>query len=180
MIARIDKALPGKFNRTAFILLEVMLSIMIIGVTFVAILRGFIVAYDTLGKVRMNETAILLARSVMDDMILEPFSSGDYEGRFADDERFGDDFAGWYWEVQVENEEPRYSVRSEGRLLSDLEELYFARVIILYDSMDDPRSRAVGRRRARVDTRQVYVDIHTILMEPDIFSLRTIERNQLY
>lgn len=177
---RTNQVLPGKYSRAAFILLEVMLSIMIVGVTFVAILRGFIVAYDTLGKVRMNETAIHLASSLMDDLVLEPFSVGDYQGRFADDPRFGDDFAGWYWEVRVESETPRYNVRIRERLRSDLEELYFAQVIVLYDADDDPRGRAVGRRRVRGSTQQVYINIDTILLEPDVFTIRSIERNQLF
>ena len=166
--------------RRAFILLEVMIAVMIIGVTFVAILRGFIVAYDTLGRVRMNETAMHLARSVMDDMILEPFSDGDFEGRFEDDPRFGTDYSGWHWQVWVEREEPRYSVRPVGTMLSDMEELYIARVRVSYDASDDPRSQNRGRRTARRDSRHVYIDIHTILMEPDVFSITAIERNQLF
>lgn len=168
-------------SKAAFILLEVMIAIMIVGVTMVAILRGFIVAYDTLSRVRMNETAMMLARTVMDDMVIEPFGEGDYEGHFAEDSRFGEEFAGWYWEVWVEAEEPRYNYRPQGSLLSDLERIYIARVMISHDAEEAGFARPSGRRSARRGPqRRVYVDVQTILMEPDVFSPNAIERNQLF
>lgn len=174
--------IPGQLpRRAAFILLEVMIAIMIVGVTMVAILRGFVVAYDTLSRVRMNETAMMLARTVLDDIILEPYAEGDYEGRFTDDPRFGEEFAGWYWEVWVESDEPRYSYRPQGTLMSDLERVYIARVMISFDLEEAGQVQRRGRRTAwRGPQRRVYVDVQTILMEPDVFSPQAIERNQLF
>src|SRR5690606_15633716 len=88
--------------RAAFILLEVMVAIVIIGVAMVALMRGFIVSLDSLQRIKQNETAILLARSLMDDLILEPPPEDRLEGKFANDPRFGDAFAGWEWEMEVE------------------------------------------------------------------------------
>ena len=166
-----------KRRSPAFILLEVLISVVIIGVSVVALMKGLLISMDTLRKVRMNETAIYLARSVMDDFQIEPPADGDYEGHFADDDRYGEAFNGWYWELQVEADEPDYDKAPRGRMLSGIELLYYTRLIISYDPEAE---NTTSRRRSRGADRLVYIDIQTILMEPDVFSLQAIERNQLF
>ena len=52
---------PGRLRR-AFILLEVMVGVVIVGVAMVALLRGFMISLDQIKKLKRNEQASLLAR----------------------------------------------------------------------------------------------------------------------
>jgi prepilin-type N-terminal cleavage/methylation domain-containing protein len=159
-------------GKLGFVLLEVLVAIVVLGVAMVALMKGFILSLDTLGKVKMNEQAILLAQTLMDDLILEPPAEGDYEGEFSEDNRFGEDFEGWKWELEVWTEEPDYEERPRGNMSQDLEQLYFVKASIIY-------SNQWGKKRKQRDTRK-YLEFHTILMEPDIFSISAIEENQLF
>lgn len=160
------------FFRRGFILLEVMVAIVIVGIAMVALIRGFIISLDTLKKVKMNEQAILLAQSFMDDLVLEPPAEGEYTGAFTDDNRFGEEFEGWRWELEVEAEEPDYEERPSGKLPQDLEHLYIANITIYYE----PELKS-SRRSSDART---YIQLQTILMEPDIFSIPALQGNQLY
>ena len=159
---------PGRFRR-AFILLEVMVGVVIVGVAMVALLRGFMISLDQIKKVKRNEQAILLARSFMDDMILEPPAEGRFEGNFGEDPRWGEKYEDWYWRLQVETDEPDYEERPEGTLFQELETLYYVRLEILKED-------TVGS-----DTRTLQlIDVYTISMEPDIFSPGALQGNQLF
>lgn len=154
------------YPRRAFVLLEVLVSIVIVGVAMVAMMRGFILSLDTLKKVRMNEQAIYLAKSLLDDLMIEPPDARNYEGEFSDDIRFGEDFEGWFWEIDVTSEEPRYQERPSGRLPQKLEQIYSAEVRVIHEDQN-------GDRRT-------YLTLQTLLMEPDIFSMQSIQANQLF
>jgi prepilin-type N-terminal cleavage/methylation domain-containing protein len=161
-------SIPAK-PRRGFVLLEVMVAVLIIGVALVALLRGFIISLDQLKRIRYNEQAILLAKSLMDDMVLEPPAEGRFEGNFGDDPRFGEEFAEWHWRVEVQVEEPDYEARPKGTLFQEMEEVYYMQVEIL-------REETVGRENRQY----LYLDLHTIAMESDIFSTRAIQGNQLF
>ena len=105
----------------------------------------------------------------MHDMILEPPAEGRLEGSFEDDPRFGEEFEGWTWEMEVEPDEPDYEERPEGTLFQELETLYYVRLEILKED-------TVGS-----DTRTLQlIDVYTISMEPDIFSPGALQGNQLF
>jgi prepilin-type N-terminal cleavage/methylation domain-containing protein len=156
-------------GRRAFVLLEVMVAIVIIGVAMVALLRGFIVSLDQVKKIRLNEQAILLAKSVMDDLVLELPPEGRHEGSFARDPRFREHFEGWHWRIEVEAREPRYSERPRGSMFQELEHVYYVHLQILKDEGESRTARTVR-----------YIDIYTILLEPDIFSSGALQQNQLF
>jgi len=155
-----------KTRRRAFILLEVLVAVVIVGIAMVALVRGFIVALDSFKKIRRNEIAIALAKSLLDDMILEPPEKGRLRGRFSEDPRFGEAFDGWLWELDVESDEPNYEEKPRGALAQDLEEVYTARLTISYTE-------------ARNDEK-VYLDVYTNLAMPDLFSADAIQKNQLF
>ncbi len=149
-----------------------MLAMTIIGIGMVALMKGFIQSLDTIKRVKVNEQAMVFAQSLMDDIILEPPADGDYEGCFGDDIRYGEHYKNWYWEIEVEAEEPDYEERPSGRLNQDLEHMYITHIRILREEQDEE-----SRRRS---DKVVYVELYTILMEPDIFSLDCIQQNQLF
>lgn len=159
-------------RRRCFVLLEVMVAIVIVGVAMVALMRGFIISMDSMIKIKMNEEAIYLAESMFDDLILEPPSEGKHEGSFGDDIRFGEKYKDWYWELEVEEEEPDYEERPRGTLLQDLEAMYIARLKIMHEDRFGP-----GRHDREMRT---YLNLQTILMEPDVFSMDSLEGNQLF
>ncbi|MCC6547044.1 type II secretion system protein [Candidatus Sumerlaeota bacterium] len=152
-------------KQRAFVLLEILVSIVIIAVALVAIMKGFVLSLDSLKRIRMNEKAFVLARSLMDDLILEPPAEGSFEGNFADDPRFGEIYAGWSWSLEVEPEEPDYDERPRGRLTQDLEEVYNAELKIKYQGENESRT---------------YLNISTILIDADVFSQAAIQANQLF
>jgi type II secretory pathway pseudopilin PulG len=159
-------------SRRCFILLEVMVAILIVGVAMVALMRGFILSLDSMKKIQMNEKAIFLAESMLDDLILEPPAEGSFSGYFTDDIRYSEDFDGWMWELDVEAEEPDYEERPQGTLPQDLEEMYIAHLKISYEDR-------WGERRRDNEVR-TYIDVQTIIMEPDIFSPTSLQENQLF
>ncbi len=152
--------------RRAFVLLEVMVAMVIIAVGLVALMKGFVLSLDTLKRVKLNEQAILLARTLMDDMIMEPPAEGRYDGEFSLDSRFGEDFKGWFWELDVEAEEPDYEERPPGKLQQDLEAAYIVNIRILHED-------AFGEKSA-------YIDIDTIQLEADIYSIPALQENQIF
>lgn len=151
--------------RAAFILLEVMVSLVIVGVSMTALLRGFVMSLDTVKKVRMNEVALFLAEAFVDDLILEPPPEGRFNGEFHRDPRFGEPFEGWQWELTVEAEEPRYRERPRGLPFRRIEHEYHARLEVSYEDDFD---------------RTTYLTLDTILMDPDVFSAQALQSNQLF
>lgn len=153
--------------RRAFVLLEVMVAIAIIGIAVTSILRGFIITLESMKRLRLNEQAIVLGRTLMDDLILEPPDEGTYRGRFSDDARFGAEMADWSWEIRVEAEEPDYDERPKGTIMQDLEQVYSAVIEVKHQPRDDEPAETV-------------LTMQTILLDPDLYSVEALQGNQLF
>ncbi len=150
----------------AFVLMEVLVAMVIVAIAMTGLLRGFVLALDTVQKIYLNETAIILGKSVMDDLILEPPAEGEYELQFADDPRFGEAFMNWSFQLEIEADEPDYDQRPPGKMLQELEEIYIVdRLSIFFE--DD-----FGRREV--------LRLHTLIIEPDLFSQAALQQNQLF
>lgn len=154
-------------TRRGFMLLEVLIAVVIIGIAFVAILKGFASSLQTMSNVRLNEQAIYLAETLLDDLEVEPPAEGIYEGSFADDEvRFGETFKDFSYRIEVEEVVPRYREKAEGKPRQDLEPFHQVLLKVIH------RDRR-GRDRA-------LVTLHTILMEPTLFSDQSLQSNQVF
>ncbi len=151
--------------QAAFILLEVLVSLVLVGVSMTALMRGFVMSLDTVQQVRKNEVAVFLAEAITDDMILEPPPEGRFDGLFERDPRFGEPFEGWSWHLTVDAEEPRYRERPSGLAFRRLEHVYHARLEIRYEDEFDTTT---------------YLVLDTILMDPDVFSAQALQQNQLF
>jgi hypothetical protein len=150
----------------SFVLLEVMLSLVILSVTLVGVMRGFVMGLNGIRETKINLQAIQLAESMLADFELEPPASDSDEGNFADDPRYGEAFENFRWEYRVEELDQRY--RGETRDIDrDLEPLMLLELSIIYDNPD--------QRREFVPVR-----VETYLPELQIFSRDAIERNQLF
>lgn len=159
---------PPVRRARGFVLLEVMISIVIIAIAVVALLKGFVISLDRLNKIRREEQALYLARSVMDDLQLNPPPARTFEGNFSDDPRYGDDFTGWRYRIEVEAEEPDYTERPAGTINQDLEQIYYVHLEILL--AQDERSREATP----------VISVYTALMEADVFGTKAIQENQLF
>ena len=153
-------------RRRSFVLLEVTIALVILGVSMGAVLRGFMIGFYSLKEIRLIEEASLLAETMLEDYELEPPPEGDREGFFVDDPRFGEAFANYEWVRDVEEEELRYSGEVPRDPLQELEPLYRIRLEIWYDDGESRRFMPIA--------------VETYLLDTTIFSQEAIQANQLF
>lgn len=156
---------PRIRHRRSFVLLEVTLAIVILAVVMTALLRGFLLSMNSINKLRITSVAIELAESLMEDYELEPPMTGRADGRFADDVRFGEEFAAYKWRREVREVDSDYRDVPR-RTLRDPEPLYHLRLSIVYEERD-------GREF-------VPVAVETYLLSSELFSTDAMQFNQLF
>lgn len=153
--------------RRAFVLLEVMVAVMILGIAMVALMKGLTLSIDQMKKINEQEAGILLAKSMLNDLTLEPNKEGRYQGSFEDDPRFAD-YEGWTWKVRIEAHEPDYDeIPREASSGTEVEYYYLAEIEIFRNETD------------RNDGERLIVTLNTILLEADILDANSIVKNQL-
>lgn len=152
-------------RRRSFVLLEVLVALVILGITLTALLRGFMVGMNAMRELKIMNTASQLAESLLDDFELEPPRDGKGEGRFADDPRFGEEFANYTWEYSVEEDDIRYRDTPRGTR-QEQEPIRTLELTIRYDD---------GVHRQFVPIR-----LTTYLMETQLFTDRALQANQLF
>lgn len=157
----------GRATPRSFVLLELLLGIVILGVTLVAILAAFIRVMDGVRDRQVMETAMYLAEGMLADMELEPPAEGRAEGSFSEDPRIGDAFEGFSWEYRVKAFEPRYR-DAPRRLLQDPEMVHELDLRIYH-----------GQERRRGD-RWLVTRVQTYLVEPTTFTDDAIFQNQVF
>lgn len=150
---------------TAFVLLEVMISLLILTFSMTAILRGFVIAMSTVRENRLIETSSLLAQSLLDDYEIELPTEGKKDGSFSDDGRFEDAFKNFYWERVIEEEDVDYDEIPKDPL-QEMEPLLNIRLKIIYDD---------GRYK-----RFTTLVVDTRLLDVQLFSQNAIQQNQLF
>lgn len=154
-------------RRGAFALLEVLVALVIIGVAFVAVLRGLFMGLRALKEVRITEQSLFLGESLLQDMEIEPPNEGVWKGRFADDEaRFGKEFDAFSYEVEVREVEVRYRYKAAGTPRQELEPLYEASIRVIHDD-------GHGKRAVRYN-------IRTYLPEFTVHTDQAIQANQIF
>jgi general secretion pathway protein I len=96
MVNENEAMVPGRRREAAFTLLEVMVAVAIIAMSFVALLASQSQSVSVAAVSRFETTASLLARQKLTELELGGFdnlSSGSGE--------FADDFAAWQWQAEV-------------------------------------------------------------------------------
>lgn len=155
----------AKPRKSGFVLLEVTLAIVILAVVMTALLRGFLIAMYSVKRIEVTAVATQLAESLMEDYELEPPVRGRADGEFADDQRFGEEFANFQWRREVEIVEAEYDDIPRNPL-REPEPLYKMNLQIWYDD---------GRNDPFLP-----IQINTYLMRPEIFSRQATLSNQLF
>lgn len=150
----------------AFVLLEVTLAVVILGVAAAVFMRSFVQSMAATRRIEITMKATFLARALLESYDLFPPEEGKSEGRFADHPMFGPDYKEYSWVVEREDEEIVYdSLVTEG-LRRKLVPYQRVHLEIVYDN---------GR-----DRRFVPVEIDTALMGFDPFSANTRQNTQLF
>jgi type II secretory pathway pseudopilin PulG len=167
----------GRFC-AAFILLEVIISMMIISIAIAALLRSFTVSLASARKTQIVTTACLLAQQILEEYEVVPPQGDHDEGKFDSpdsDEAWEVDgsaynkrnpFRFYYWTVDVVEEEIDYpDVSFEGEI-EEFENLLKLIVTIRYDD---------GRLKKFTP-----VKIETYLTTAEKFTYSSKKDNNLY
>ncbi|HOR28257.1 MAG TPA: prepilin-type N-terminal cleavage/methylation domain-containing protein [Candidatus Sumerlaeota bacterium] len=145
--------------RRGFVLLEVLLSLTILGMAVAAFMHSFTQSLRSARLMEIRTQAMFFADQLMDEFEIFPPASGRRtEGGF------GEDYAPYYYEVEMKVEEPRYRLRDEPE---EVERFFATRVYTLEiyyrdESMAEPllaarvSSAVVGFEKFSSQTKQSY------------------------
>ena len=166
-----------RLGKNGFVLLEVILSVVILGVAVAAILRSFTVSLATARKAQIVTTSCLLAQQVLEEYEVVPPQENHVEGAFGaiEEDAYNSDgtvnelpskYKNYYWVVDVEEEELDYpDVSFEGER-EEFENLTKLSVTIVYDD---------GRLK-----RFTPVRMETYLTNTEKFTYTSKKDNMLY
>jgi type II secretion system protein I len=136
--------MPRRAPRTSgFVLLEVLLSLMILGIAVAAFMRSFTQSLAAAKRIEVQSQAALLARKLMDQMEMTPPADGSSDGDF------GTNYPAYTYRVTMEYEEPNY-----GKLDGDdgIEQYYAMRQVEieaeLYELLKSKRTRRTDDKNA--------------------------------
>jgi type II secretory pathway pseudopilin PulG len=166
----------GNKQTAGFILLEVILCMMILGIAIAALMRSFTTSLATVRKAQIVTTACLLAQQILEEYEVIPPQGDHLEGNFSSTEE-GEDISSdgkpasdpykyFYWVVDLEDvpvEYPDFSLKGER---DELENLTKITVTILYDD---------GRLKQFTPVR-----VETYLTTTEKFTYNSKRENKLY
>jgi type II secretion system protein I len=89
-------------RRSAFVLLEVILSLAILGVAVAALMRSYAQSLNTARRMQVHTQALFLAQQLLDEFEIYTPLQGKHEGGF------GDAYRAFSYTVNMEYEEPSY------------------------------------------------------------------------
>lgn|GEM_PF-570037 len=146
-IFKVKKTTVGKrrheIRQSGFVLLEVILSVLILGIAIGAFMRSFTVSLATARRAQIITTASLLAQQVMEEYEVIPPEGNHEEGTFVGDENSYSEndmpdaearqYKNYYWSVDVEEVPVEYQDLTFDGDLGDFENLTKVSVTIIYD-----------------------------------------------
>jgi len=164
-------------SRAGFVLLEVILSIIILGIAVSAFLRSFTVSLAAAKKAQIVTTACLLCQQVIEEYEVIPPQDDHSEGTFgtsSDELYLGSDyknkgtttFENYYWVVDVEDVEVEYPDITFESSDEEYDMLTKITVSIIYDD---------GRLK-----RFTPVTVETYLTNTEKFTYASKKENKLY
>jgi len=118
----------------AFLLLEVLLSLGILGLAAAVLLRSYALGANSLVKSEAITVACMLAEGLMDEFEIFPPQSSRGSGDF------GDNYPGYRWEVKVDRERMRYNHVSGAVNPKVMDELVTYTVTIVYQPQGAPKA----------------------------------------
>jgi general secretion pathway protein I len=145
----------------AFLLLEVILSLVILGLAAMVLLRAY-----TLGRTSVRKAEIITVATMLADGLVETLDMTADLSKLPRSGDFGDTFPGYSWDMRVEEKRLRYDHQKGISGVEDLEPLRSIRLSITY------------RRGASEEYRPLSFTYHPLRIEP--FSQRAKFENQIY
>lgn len=89
-------------RRRGFAMIEVILTLLILGLAIAAFMRSFTQSLDSAKRMEVQTQAVFFAEQLMGEFEITPPQEGDETGGF------GDAYKAFSWTTEVEYEEPQY------------------------------------------------------------------------
>ncbi len=160
--------MDGNFHRRAgaFVLLEVMVAVVILGIAAAVSMRSFMLSMHATRELEISMRAGLLAQAMMESWDLAPPAEGKTEGSFGEDPNYGKDYAFYFYKMEVEDDEVDYDDVSEEGIQREFVLLKKVHLEIYYDDQKNRQSRPL--------------DIYTSVLGLDPISPQARQANQLF
>lgn len=153
-------ALPSRRRASGFVLLEVIVAMVILGISIATIMRSFTLS---LAAIRANDAttrATVLAQTALQTMEAEPPEKGRTRGDFE-----LDGFPDYSYEVETEDEKIKYRIKTQAKI-EGLRELKVCHLTISYNDPNGSVSEPA--------------DAYLILPPLERFSYESKLRNELF
>ena len=120
----------------AFVMMEVLVTLVILGVALTAFLKSFSQSLSAAKTLEIQTQAIFFAKQLMDEFEISPPDYGSHEGGF------GDDYAAYTWKLELElADEPNY--RDVGSADNYVDQYFTMRIYHLEIHYDDGQNRVL-------------------------------------
>jgi len=119
---------PDIFNQ-GFVLMEVIVSLLIIGIALSVILRSFNTCADSNIRTQIATTALFLAQKALFDV---DFNSDNYK-KGASEGNFGEEYPNFYWSVTAYEYEPQYDDVTLKNDIKEIEKMKEYKIDIIYN-----------------------------------------------
>jgi type II secretory pathway pseudopilin PulG len=158
---------PVSGNRSSgFILLEVTVALVILGITAAVSLRSFVLSMHATRELEIAMRASLLAQSMLETFDLVPPPEGRAQGAFGEDPAYGAPYRYYFWKTETEELEIDYDDVSLEGLKREMVPLVQVHLEIYYD---DGRNRVFRP-----------IDLQTYVMGFDAWSEQSRRENQYF
>jgi prepilin-type N-terminal cleavage/methylation domain-containing protein len=149
--------------RRGFVLLEVIVSVAILGIAVSTILRSFTLSLDASRRSEIYSTSVMLAENLLEEIQVTPPSEGEYKGEF------GPDYPGYRFIVVREDEDLKYDSVRGYRDKKDLYPLRRVHLEIFYKN----ESRKMSMRTLNIESAVLGLQKFSdeALKEYDLFDL---------
>ena len=128
--------------RRGFVLLEVIVSVAILGIAVSTILRSFTQSLEASRRSEIYSTSVMLAENLIEEVQISPPSVGKYKGKF------GDDYPGYSFLVVREDEDIKYDKAFGFREKEELYPLRRVHIEIFYEN----KKRKLSMRTLEIES----------------------------
>jgi len=146
----------------AFILLEVIVALAILGLAIASVMRGFTIGLSTLQRNRVTCVGMTLAQRLLEEYEVELPPLGKEEGHF------GEAFPHYGWERDIERQEVKYDGTRMNVAGNEMADMYLIHLTVYYYRDADDNKPIIA------------ADVDTAFTQFEHFSFATRLRSGLY
>jgi len=150
----------------AFILLEVTVAVVILGIAAAVAMRSFILSMHATRELEISMRATLLAQAMMESWDLVPPEDGKTEGSFGEDPNYGPQYMYYFYRMEVEDKEIDYEDVSLEGLRREFVPLKQVHLEIYYDDQKNRQFKPL--------------DIRTCVLGLDPFATQARQANSYF